>query len=173
MSRAGGLGQRLPAEAPGPARRRDQEVQEEVCERQDPHQLRQKGEQEVRGWIVKGRVLVVVDATRLNLRRLALIALAALAAVLGAGAPLAHADKVSFTSPGNSPFTVPAGVTTIAVDAVGAAGGGGRGCGIYIDAGSSGGRGAVVAATLVVRPGEQLVIGVGAVGGSGLCGGGS
>src|SRR3954447_18857850 len=85
-------------------------------------------------------------------------------AALAAGAPLAQAETVSFSSPGNSPFTVPARVTSIAVSAVGAAGGPvqpSSGC-----AGTSGGRGASVSATLSVTPAEQLVVGVGAVGGS-------
>jgi hypothetical protein len=64
----------------------------------------------------------------------------------------------SFTTAGNYAFTVPAGVTSIAVTAIGAAGGGCNGF--------SGGAGASLTAnTVPVTPGEELFVGVGARGG--------
>ena len=67
--------------------------------------------------------------------------------------------QVSFTSPGKSTWTVPAGVTSIAIEAVGAGGGCSNGIGAA---------GADVKATLAVTPGQTLSLNVGAGGVSGL-----
>ncbi|HSZ69960.1 MAG TPA: choice-of-anchor D domain-containing protein [Solirubrobacteraceae bacterium] len=67
----------------------------------------------------------------------------------------------SFASPGVYDFTVPAGITSIAVTVVGAAGG--TGCG------STSGEGASVSATLPATPGELFEVGVGAPGESTSC----
>ncbi len=85
---------------------------------------------------------------------------------LGAGVAMASVTTtVSFTAPGVYSFTVPAGVSSISVTAVGAAGGS--------DINSCtgvGGEGASVSAALSVSAGEQLEVGVGAVGAPGVCG---
>jgi hypothetical protein len=90
------------------------------------------------------------------------------AGVLAAGAAVAASPAAavlpvvtattSFTSAGQYTFTVPVGVTSLDVTAVGAAGGA---------CGPSGGRGASVAASVTVVPGEQLAVGVGAAGSNG------
>ncbi len=78
-------------------------------------------------------------------------------------APEAHAAEapvtVSFTEVGAHPFTVPAGVSSIHVVAVGAPGGDGR-------TGLKGGRGAAATADLAVVPGAVLGIYVGGPGAS-------
>jgi hypothetical protein len=73
---------------------------------------------------------------------------------------VAQADLVAFSSTGSEQtFTVPAGVTSIHVVAIGAPGGA---------AGSdAGGRGAQATADLAVTPGEPLYVEVGAKGGDG------
>jgi hypothetical protein len=63
---------------------------------------------------------------------------------------------VAYTTPGVYDFTVPAGISSISVTAVGAAGG--EACNF------NGGEGASVSATLAVSPGELLQVGVGAAG---------
>ena len=74
----------------------------------------------------------------------------------------------TFSSPGSYSFTVPAGVMSITVAAIGAAGGAGGGAHAGGGAGGgAGGEGASVTATLAVAPGEQLSVGVGAPGGVG------
>lgn len=85
-----------------------------------------------------------------------------------AGAVPASATTTSFTSPGSFPFAVPAGISSITVTAIGAAGGAVPAASTCLA--QSGGRGAQVTATLSVTPGEQLLIGVGSVGGDGQCG---
>ena len=94
--------------------------------------------------------------------QLAWFGTAAVCIALAMSLPLSAAATVtataSFTTAGSYTFTVPAGVTSIAVTAAGAAGG-------SISGGGTGGRGAGVAATVPVTPGEQLVVGVGGVGG--------
>ena len=111
-------------------------------------------------------------------------------AVAGAGAFLvvaslatfgsvpAHADTTttqSFTTQGGHLFTVPAGVTTIHVVAVGASGGGGSGVvntapktGQLPVVSSQGGDGAQVVADLTVTPGENLCAFVNVGGGQGV-----
>jgi len=64
----------------------------------------------------------------------------------------------SFTTPGEYSFTVPAGVTSLAVTAVGA-GGATSSCGDV-----AGGEGASLSATVAVSPGEVLFVGVGGPG---------
>ncbi|MGD0196541.1 MAG: hypothetical protein ABSC56_01355 [Solirubrobacteraceae bacterium] len=84
-------------------------------------------------------------------------------------APTGATNTVAFTSAGCSDWTVPADVTSVSADAVGAAGQNGGG------AGSTGGNGDEVAATLSVTPGSTLDVcvdqGAGA-GGSGAPSGG-
>lgn len=83
-------------------------------------------------------------------------------------------DSQTFTfTGGQQDWTVPDGVTTIAIDAFGAQGG--RGGGPTPSAGGLGGR---VAATITVTPGESLAILVGGAGGDagdvgGTCAGGA
>jgi hypothetical protein len=88
------------------------------------------------------------------------------------GAGLAGASvttTVNFTSPGVYSFTVPAGVSSLSVTAIGGAGG----SSVFGGCTSAGGEGASVSATLPVSAGEQLQAGVGAVGGNAPCGGGT
>ena len=65
----------------------------------------------------------------------------------------ASADTQTFTVPGSSVFTVPAGVKAILVSAIGAAGGD------CFDA--TGGKGAVISGVVAVTPGQKLYVGVG------------
>lgn len=81
-------------------------------------------------------------------------------------AQAAATGTTAFNSPGTYLFTVPPGVTTITVIAVGAAGGG---CALT----GSGGKGAVITASVPTSPGLQLVVGVGAPGNLGVCNGGN
>jgi hypothetical protein len=66
------------------------------------------------------------------------------------------AITTSYTTPGESTFSVPAGVTTITVDATGGQGGAGSN-----DADCEGGAGALVTATLPVTAGQILYVEVG------------
>jgi PASTA domain/Glycine rich protein len=91
--------------------------------------------------------------------RVALSVAVALAGLLGMTAQDASATTQTFTAPGAHNFVVPAGVTSIYVNAVGAAG---SGC-----VRSFGGSGASVTAVVPVSPGEQLYVGVGGVGTTG------
>jgi hypothetical protein len=80
----------------------------------------------------------------------------AMAAMSLVAVPAAHAETKSFKAPGESPFTVPAGVTSLRVDLIGGAGGStedGRG-----------GFGRRVQADLKVVPGEVLYVDVGEAG---------
>ena len=79
--------------------------------------------------------------------------------------PATVTGTATFSSPGSYLFTVPAGVTSITVTAIGAAGGAGGGGGSGIGGGA--GEGASVTASVAVVPGEQLFVGVGAPGGVG------
>jgi hypothetical protein len=88
--------------------------------------------------------------------RMGLSVVVALAGLVGMTAQDASATTQTFTAAGAHNFVVPAGVTSIYVNAVGASG---SGC---ID--SYGGRGASVTAVVPVSPGEQLYVGVGGVG---------
>ena len=104
--------------------------------------------------------------------RLFVMAVCLVSPGLASAAP--QTATVSFTSPGESTFTVPMGVSTISVTAVGAAGG---------TCGPAGGQGASVAGTFAVQPGQQLAVGVagpgancvgqGGAGAGGVGGGGS
>jgi hypothetical protein len=100
-------------------------------------------------------------------RRIVATALGVLGTVLWLGTSVATAEttaEVAFTAPGIHMFTVPVGVSSIAVGAVGAVGGGCNGV--------VGGDGdAVITSTTPVSPGEQLLIGVGAPGASCASGG--
>jgi Bacterial Ig-like domain (group 3)/Bacterial Ig-like domain (group 1) len=91
-------------------------------------------------------------------------------AVAALPGPAAHADStVSFTTPGESPFTVPAGVTSLHVVAIGGGGAAGN-----FDSGGSAGSGTTVAADIPVTPGASLFVEVGgnATGPSAGAGGG-
>lgn len=97
--------------------------------------------------------------------------LAGVAAVAAAPSAAQAAGTQTFTTPGTSIYTVPTGVTQLAISAVGAAGGGCT---------NAGGRGAAVAGTFPVSGGELLTVSVGGVGGTcgatspgGVGGGGS
>jgi len=74
-------------------------------------------------------------------------------------APAALATTQTLSTPGESTFVVPPGVSSITVTATGAQGGGG------FAAGCEGGFGASVAGTLAVTPGETLYVEVGGAGG--------
>ena len=74
-------------------------------------------------------------------------------------------NSVSFTLPGTYTWTVPAGVTSVQVVAVGGGGGGGGISGTH--AGQAGGAGALVTSTLAVAAGQVFNIVVGAGGGAG------
>jgi len=71
----------------------------------------------------------------------------------------------SFTVPGSYSFTVPSGVTSLTVTAIGGGGGGGGYSGTMV--GGVGGDGARVDATLSVTPGQVLSLLVGGGGGGG------
>ncbi len=89
-----------------------------------------------------------------------------LAVAVGIASP-ARAATVNFTSPGISTWTVPAGVTSIDIVAVG----GGGGAGIDPRSGA-GGQGARVTTSLPVTPGDVITLIVGGGGGFGDSGGG-
>ncbi len=78
------------------------------------------------------------------------------------GAVSASAATTTFNTPGSYSFTVPLGVTHIAVSAIGAAGGA---CGSSGTVNAAGGEGAAVSAVVPVTPGQQLVVQVAGVGG--------
>jgi hypothetical protein len=81
--------------------------------------------------------------------RISLASIGALVLCLPAVASAATPVSQSFTTPGEQPFVVPAGVTSVQVTLVGGNGGPGS-------SGISGGIGATASATLAVRPGEPL-----------------
>ncbi|MBS1880538.1 MAG: PASTA domain-containing protein [Actinobacteria bacterium] len=91
--------------------------------------------------------------------RLAAGVAVAMALLAGLTAEDASATTKTFTTPGAHNFEVPAGVTSIYVNAVGA-----KGAGCHE---STGGKGASVSAIVPVSPGEQLYVGVGGVGTTG------
>lgn len=84
---------------------------------------------------------------------------------------------IEFTTPGDSSFQVPAGVTSLLVEVWGAGGGGGGGCSGYNSTipgssfagggGGGGGSGAYARSVLPVVPGTTLTIRIGAGGGGG------
>lgn len=86
----------------------------------------------------------------------------------------AQADTVDrvFTQRGETEFVVPAGVTQVRLTAVGEGGGGPRSRTSFVTS-SRGGRGARVAATLAVSPGQRLFLNVGVGGGGAAFGSGS
>ncbi len=92
--------------------------------------------------------------------RVGLSVVVALAGLVGMTAQDASATTQTFTVAGAHNFVVPAGITSIYVKAVGAAG---AGC-----SRSFGGSGASVTAVVPVSPGEQLYVGVGGAGTSGF-----
>ena len=81
-------------------------------------------------------------------------------------APAAHGVR-GFTA--SAPFTVPAGVTSLAVEAWGTGGGGGGGAGVFCGGGGGAGAGGFVKGVVAVTPGEALdaVVGTGGAGGNG------
>lgn len=81
------------------------------------------------------------------------------------------ASTFSFTTPGSYTWTVPAGVSSIQIVAIGAGGGGGGMWGT--NAGRVGGAGAIVASTRSVTAGQVLNLVVGGGGGTGASGPGS
>jgi hypothetical protein len=83
---------------------------------------------------------------------------------LGAGAARADVTATTtYASSGSYTFTVPIGVTSIEVTAIGAAG---ASCDL-----STGGEGASIAATLAVQSGQELFVGVGSPGSCSRSGG--
>lgn len=93
-------------------------------------------------------------------RALGTVAAVALLAWPGAAAAAPLTATTSFSSPGQYTFVVPAGVSSITVTAVGAAGGGGAGSPCF----AVGGRGASYSGTFSVVAGQQLAVGVGGPG---------
>lgn len=98
-------------------------------------------------------------AARRRLRVMA-CALFLLASVPGGAARAATTATATFNSPGGYAFTVPLGVTSIALSAIGARGGD------CLFGTFGGGTGAAVSATFAVSPGERLFVGVGGPGGN-------
>lgn len=78
-------------------------------------------------------------------------------ALIGGLSPAALAATVNLTTPGTQVWTVPTGVTSINIVAIGGGGGGGWG--------APGGNGGKVTSTLAVTPGQSLTINIGAGGG--------
>jgi Protein of unknown function (DUF1573) len=95
-------------------------------------------------------------------------------------AEAAATNTTAFTSPGQYSFTVPEGVRSVTVIAIGAAGGSCLSSGGDLGGGGVGGAGAALTATVPVVPGATLFVGVGApgapcaipAGGAGGAGGG-
>jgi hypothetical protein len=81
---------------------------------------------------------------------------------------VACVSGASFTVPGNYSFTVPSGVTSLTIAAIGGGGGGGGYFGTSV--GGHGGDGAQVNSTLSVSPGQVLSLVVGGGGGGGTNG---
>ena len=79
---------------------------------------------------------------------------------------VACATVVSYTTPGSYNWTVPAGVTTVQVVAIGGGGGGG-GMTTPSEPGAAGGAGAYVTATLSVTSGQVIALVVGGGAGAG------
>lgn len=77
--------------------------------------------------------------------------------LIGGLSPAALAATVNLSTPGTQNWTVPAGVTSINIVAIGGGGGGGWG--------AAGGHGGQVTSTLAVTPGQSLTINIGAGGG--------
>lgn len=90
--------------------------------------------------------------------RRSLLATVAAALLLPASGAFA-ATSQTFSTPGETAFTVPAGVTSLAVDVAGAQGGGG------LLTNCQGGAGARITGTLAVTPGQRINVEVGGAGG--------
>ena len=90
----------------------------------------------------------------------------ALGWAIAGGAHAAATNTSAFTSPGQYSFVVPAGVRSVTVIAIGAAGGGCLNSGGDTGGGGAGGAGAALTATVPVSPGATLFVGVGAPGAS-------
>jgi len=117
----------------------------------------------------KFRKLSVVGAA-------AALATVGLVALAPGASPQTEAGSQAFSTVGEHTFTVPAGVTSVTVEAFGAEGGDGGSCTsgeFCVAAGGTGGRGARVTTTLAVAPGETLSVVVGGAGepGADLAGG--
>ena len=89
----------------------------------------------------------------------------AVAANVGTVGITCMAGTQSFTTPGSFTWTVPAGITSVSIVAIGGGGGGSGTFGSYV--GLVGGAGAVVNSTLTVTPGQTLNL---VVGGGGTAG---
>lgn len=87
------------------------------------------------------------------------LAIGAFAGPLAGNADALVTGTSTYSTPGDQFFTVPAGVISITVSAVGAAGGDCTGAST-----AEGGEGASIEANLPVVPGEQLIVIVGAPG---------
>ena len=85
--------------------------------------------------------------------RKAVLVLTSLLSAFAVGPAAASAAQLSFTTPGEHAFTVPAGVASIQVLLVGGRGGAGTGSNTIA---APGGLGSTVTATLAVSPGETL-----------------
>ncbi len=91
----------------------------------------------------------------------------ALAAMIGpAAAESATPHKKTYSTPGVYTFTVPNNVISVTVKAIGAAGGNCAPFSPTDSANSQGGEGASATATLAVKPGAKLLVGVGGIGGN-------
>jgi hypothetical protein len=101
-----------------------------------------------------------------RLRHYAVLAVSALGlvglVVTYPGGVGAAPQSASFSTPGSSDWIVPDGVTSVTVDAYGAAGGNGQ----IPEEPSEGGLGGRTRATIEVTPGETLQVNVGGLGGS-------
>lgn len=92
------------------------------------------------------------------------LASATAGATLLLAVPAATASAQTFTTPGQTIYTVPAGITTLGITATGAQGGGGKINRTY-DVRCFGGAGAVVTGRMTVTPGQKLYLQVGGAGG--------
>jgi hypothetical protein len=119
-----------------------------------------------------GSVFTAVRARPARMRCLGPLVMTAVV-WLAAGAAGANADvtaTTTFTAAGDHSFTVPAGVTSVTVTAIGAAGGAlGQSCSPGCDLP---GEGATVTAAVPVLAGQQLFVGVGGPGNAGSSSGG-
>lgn len=79
------------------------------------------------------------------------------------GGNTGSANQIMYNTAGSSTFTVPAGVTSITVEAWGAGGGGGNGSG-GSGSGGAGGGGGFAQADIAVTPGESLTLNIGSGG---------
>jgi hypothetical protein len=98
----------------------------------------------------------------MSFRSIVLGAATSAAVICMFGVSAAVAETQTFTTPGATPFTVPAGVTSITVSAVGASGGGQD---PWEDSLCPAGLGATVTATVPVTGGQVLAVTVASPGG--------